>query len=463
MRRVGSDTMRARWIRIKLCGSAAVVCTALIIGTASPSLASDNVAAAADNAPQGGEISPEGPYKEGLAVGPWMYYPSIFVGGTYNSNPNQAATGTNKDSGWNARVAPRLIATGTDGALHSTTLFAVGDFQFFNDNTVSADAGLSHNYNPTQDLALNFNARYTRETSLFNSALNFNNNAIGPSGTPPVTIPIVINPFGTSPGVNPIAFNQFTAGASATKQFGEGFASVSGTAFYIAYDHGDDNPAPFSTSHDGTSVWLSGRAGYHFVPGVYAFGEVDGIWQRYNNSIFDTNGYRVLGGIGTDDKNSLVRGEVYGGYQFQHQEQQQLPGFGVPQDFDSPVFGGRVYYNPTPYWAFIASVDEVLSMSTIITPTTPLGTPNFQTTALLQTTYGLSRQWSIGGRLGYTRSDYKGFDRLDTGWMAGATLNYEIWRNLRFTLDYQYSTLHSNIAFNSFNANVVSAGLSYRY
>ena len=294
-------------------------------------------------------------------------------------------------------MAPRLIATGTDGAIHSTTLFAVGDFQFFNDNTVSADAGLSHNYNPTQDLALNFNARYTRETSLFNSALNFNNNAIGPSGTPPVTIPIVINPFGTSPGVNPIAFNQFTAGASATKQFGEGFASVSGTAFYIAYDHGDDNPAPFSTSHDGTSVWLSGRAGYHFVPGVYAFGEVDGIWQRYNNSIFDTNGYRVLGGIGTDDKNSLVRGEVYGGYQFQHQEQQQLPGFGVPQDSDSPVFGGRVYYNPTPYWAFIASVDEVLSMSTIITPTTPLGTPNFQTTALLQTTYGLSRQWSIGG------------------------------------------------------------------
>ena len=75
--------------------------------------------------------------------------------------------GTNKDSGWNARVAPRLIATGTDGAIHSTTLFAVGDFQFFNDNTVSADAGLSHNYNPTQDLALNFNARYTRETSLF--------------------------------------------------------------------------------------------------------------------------------------------------------------------------------------------------------------------------------------------------------------------------------------------------------
>ena len=97
------------------------------------------------------------------------------------------------------------------------------------------------------------------------------------------------------------------------------------------------------------------------------------------------------------------------------------------------------------------------------TPTIPQGTPNLQTTALLQTTYGISRQWSVGARVGYTRSDYTGFDRLDTGWLAGASFNYEIWRNLRLTLDYQYSTLHSNIAFNSFNANVVTAGLSYRY
>ena len=153
------------------------------------------------------------------------------------------------------------------------------------------------------------------------------------------------------------------------------------------------------------------------MPGVYAFGEVDGIWQRFNNSIFDTNGYRVLGGIGTDAKNSLVRGEVYGGYQFQHQEQQQLPGFGIPQDSDSPVFGGRVYYYPTPYWTLIASVDEVLSMATILSPTIPFGTPNFQTTALLQTTYGLSRQWSIGGALATRAATTKAStDWILAGW-----------------------------------------------
>ena len=134
------------------------------------------------------------------------------------------------------------------------------------------------------------------------------------------------------------------------------------------------------------------------MPGVYAFTEVDGIWQRFNNSIFDTNGYRVLGGIGTNDKNSLIRGEVYGGYQSQHQQQQALPGFsfGIPQDANSPVFGGRLYYYPTQYWTVIASVDKVLGISTIIAPGIPQGTPNLQTTALLQTTYGISQ--AVDGR-----------------------------------------------------------------
>ena len=342
-------------------------------------------------------------------------------------------------------------------------LYGVGDFQFFNGNTATADAGWTQNYSPTQDVTLNLNLRYTRETSLFTSALNFNNNAIGPSGTPPVTIPIIVNPFGTSPSVNPIAYNQLTAGVSATKTFGEGFATVSATAFDIIFDHGDNNPAPFNISHDGASVWLSGKAGYHFVPGVYAYAEVTGVWQRYNDSIFDTNGYRIIGGLGTDDKNSLFRGEIYGGYQYQHQQQQAVPTFGIPQNSDSPVFGGRLYYYPTQYWTVIASVDEVLGIATIVAPTIPQGTPNLVTTALLQTTYGLSRQWSVGARVGYTRSDYTGFNRLDTGWMAGGSFNYEIWRNLRLTLDYQYSTSHSNLAFNSFNTNVYTAGLTYRY
>ena len=56
---------------------------------------------------------------------------AIFVGGVYNSNFNQAATAANTDSGWSLRVAPRLIATGTDGAIHSTTLYGSGGLPVF--------------------------------------------------------------------------------------------------------------------------------------------------------------------------------------------------------------------------------------------------------------------------------------------------------------------------------------------
>jgi len=392
-----------------------------------------------------------------------MLYPDIYVGGTYNSNIHQAPSGTNRDSGGSVRVAPRMIATYTDGAIHQTMIFGVGDFQFFNGDTISADAGISHNYKPTQDVTFNANFRFTRETDLFTSALNFNNNAIGPSGTPSVPIPIIINPFGTSPTVNPTAYNQFTAGVSAAKSFGEWFTSVSATAFRIAFDHNNNVPFPFATSNDSTSLWLAGRIGYHFVPGLYAFVEGDGVWQRFENSIFDTNGYRALGGIGTDDPNSLVRGEGYAGYQFQHQQQDTVPYIGIPQDANSFVFGGRVYYYPTRFWTLIGSADQVLSMSTILSPGFPAGVPNRVTTLLLQTTYGLSRQWSIGGRVGYARSDYIDFGRLDNAWMLGASLNYEIWRNLAFTLDYQWTTSNSNIPFNDFTKNVVSAGLTYWY
>jgi hypothetical protein len=447
--------------RGNLCGHA-LVCAALVFISAH-AFAADDVPAQGGNAPPGGEISPSGPYQEGVNVDGWMLFPSLYVGGVYDTNKNQAPSGFPKDSGGSLRVAPRLIATHTDGAIHGTTLFGVGDFRFFDANTITADAGASHDYRPTQDLTFNVNGRYTRQTDLFTSPLNFNNNAIGPSGTPQVPLPIVINPFGTSPSVNPIAYNQFTGGAAVSKTFGEGFASVTGTVFHIAFDHGDNAIPPFNTSHDSTAFWLAGRVGYHIIPTLYAFGEATGVWQRFNNSIFDTNGYRVVGGIGTDDKNNLLRGEVYGGYQFQHQQQQAIPNFGVPQDSDAPLFGGRVMYYPTQYWTVIGSVDTVLSMSTILAPTIPQGTPNTTTTALLQTTYGLSRQWSIGGRVGYTRSKFDGLDRLDTGWMAGASFNYEIWRNLILTLDYQYSTLNSNVPFNDFTKNVYSAGLTYRY
>jgi Putative beta-barrel porin 2 len=460
---------------------------ALAMGTVSPSFAqyaSSGSQGGAASGSQGGapsgsqgvasggqEISPVGEYKEGLALGGWIFSPEIFLGAVYNTNANQLATGA--DNGWNLRVSPRIVGY-YDGGMYKTSVYGVMDGQFFNSNTIAATAGLSNIYQPQQDWSLNSYFNYTRETSLFNSALNFNNNAIGPPGAPPSGIPIILNPFGTTPGVNPIAYNQFTAGGSINKTFDQFFASLGATGFYILYDDQSNLiQSPFDTSNNGASIWVQGRAGYHFIPGVYVFAEGDGIFQRFNNSVFDTNGYRVIGGLGEDDSQSLFRGEVYGGYQAQQQSANNnvfgTPSIplvfanGIPTDISSGVFGGRLSYYPTPYWTWIASVDQTLGVQTQLAPGIPQGTPSKVTTAVLQTTYAIGHDWSVGARGGYTQGWFFGLAPENQGWLVGATFNYAIWRNLLLTLDYQYTIEHSSALLSSFAQNQYTAGLTYKY
>ena len=150
----------------------------------------------------------------------------------------------------------------------------VGDFQFFNANTVSCRRGIVTQLQSNPRCHAQFEFKVHARDKPFHQRLQLQQQRDWAEWDAACYHPDHRQSFRNGPGVNPIAYNQFTAGVSATKQFGEGFASVSATAFDIVYDHGDNNPAPFNVSHDGASVWLSGRAGYHFVPGVYAFAEV---------------------------------------------------------------------------------------------------------------------------------------------------------------------------------------------
>ena len=407
------------------------------------------------------EIAPTGEYKEGVVAGAWTLFPKISVGGIYDSNINQSAV--NVSSGGGLRVVPYLSGL-YDGGIHKATVYGVVDGRFVDQDQIAATAGFSYTYEAMRDLIFNFTGNYTRQTDVFNSALNYNNGAIGPAGAN-TNIPIVLNPFGTTPGVNPIPYNQFTGGASVTKTFDQVFVTLSGTAFYLAYDHSTDIPPPFQTSNNAGSVWLSGRVGYNVMPALYIFTEGAGVFNRFQNSLFDTNGYRVIGGLGSSDPNSLFRGEIYGGYQFQHQDQQDLTGSDIiPTNVGSGVFGGRISYYPTRYWTLVASIDESLGISTSLAPNIPQGVPTRVTTAILQMNYGLSRTWSVGVRGGYTRGEFIGVSGLNNdGWLAGASFNYEIWRNLLLTLDYQYTTVRSDAPLSDFTRSLVTAGLTYKY
>ena len=459
-------------IRTKPLGWAAVLCIASLVGVAPPSSAQ--------------EVAPTGQYQEGLVLGNWKVYPKIFVGAVRDSNIDQQPSDTpvpTPTSRTSARAVPYVDAF-YDGGIHQTSVYGVVDARFFDETNLSASTGLTHRYEAMRDLIFNFYVNYTRQTDLFTNALNFNNGAIGPniSGTPETNIPIILNPFGTTPSVNPSAYNQYTGGASVLKNFENGgFASLAGTVFHIAYDHTGNLPLgnPFSTSLDGTNYWVTGRIGHNVTPQFYVFAESSGIFQRFNKSTFDTNGYRVIGGVGSADPESLFRGEIFGGYQAQHQvnglgvlvDANGVPivvdGLGVvsgiPSDTHSPIYGGRLSYYPTRYWTLVAQVDQTLGVSTTLSPTLPAGVPLLATNAILQTNYNIAQWWWVGARVGYTRAQFFGLDRRDNGWMAGGSFNYEVWRNLLLTLDYQYSTVHSDAVLSDFTRSVYTAGLTYRY
>ncbi|MBV9062899.1 MAG: outer membrane beta-barrel protein, partial [Alphaproteobacteria bacterium] len=74
-----------------------------------------------------------------------------------------------------------------------------------------------------------------------------------------------------------------------------------------------------------------------------------------------------------------------------------------------------------------------------------------------------SQQWSTSGNLAYGRIEYVDTPRLDTTWVADATLSYAIWRNMSLVWDYQYSSTISNAPFQSFKRNLVTMSATYKF
>jgi hypothetical protein len=410
----------------------------LAAGLISPALAADMPAKA-----ERGQPAP-------MVLGGWLVAPTLFVGAVYNSNVNQ--TENNKISSWGERVVPGFSAS-IDRGLHQTSLYGLADFQNYSASgashktTVDAKAGLSHAYLAQRDLTFRFNGDFMRQADVFGgtafAAPNTPVAAAGAGGvsTPPVTV---------SPQVNPDRYNQYSGAASVEKRLGRAFIVLGANAISTQFD---SNPA-FANSRNGIVYTIQERTGFDLTPQIYAFIDPNVSWQRYTDSTRNSHGYRITGGFGTAAV-GIWMGEIYGGYQAQKND--------IVGTYSSGVFGARLGYSPTPMWNLRASLDETLGASSIATGGTT-GVATRVTTALFNVVYnGLPRGWQTGARFGYVRTNFVNSNRNDDGWLAGANIGYEIWRNLGMTLDYQYKSVNSNVALQSFNQHMVSLGVSYKY
>jgi hypothetical protein len=392
-------------------------------------------------------LSRPGTGAEALPLGEWLINPSAFAGVLYDSNVGQRAGGTVSGGGIN--LVPSVLAERNDG-IHKTTLYGMADGRaYFNSSasafdTVSARIGGIHAYQPLPDVILTGQGDFTRQRDVFSTfGIDHGVTTLNPTG------------LGLSPTINPITYNQFAGALSGQKNFGNMFVSLGGSAVGLFYD--TSTGTTVGRSANGATYTGIGRGGIWVTPDLYAFVEGNADLRRYDLSIFDSSGYRAIGGLGSDQI-GLFRGEIFGGYQAESYRNSALG------TTSSSVFGGRLHYYPLPEFNLSVGVNRVLGVSQLAgSAATPLGTSTRLTTVLAQATYALAPEWSAGGRGGFIQTDYVSNPRRDSSWLAGATLTYSVWRNLGLALDYQHMGLSSNVPFQSFSRDVVTLGLTYKY
>ena len=82
---------------------------------------------------------------------------------------------------------------------------------------------------------------------------------------------------------------------------------------------------------------------------------------------------------------------------------------------------------------------------------------------MLRTDYRISQQWSTSGSLGYTHVQDIGSTAWQDAWFADAVLRYDMWRDLTLSLEYQYSSVLTNVPFGPANRNFITMSAAYRF
>ena len=156
----------------------------------------------------------------------------------------------------------------------------------------------------------------------------------------------------------PLKYTQGYGSTSLQKYFGAFFTAIGGSVTGTAYEDVKDNLGNTIDEHfqNGTVTTANGRVGYYISPITYTYVEPSYNWQRYVASSLNSEGDRIVGGIGFD-RISLFRGEIYGGYATQWFQNPTIATTSIP------VVGGRLTWLPTPLLTFTVTADRAFGTS----------------------------------------------------------------------------------------------------
>src|SRR5262249_31794556 len=152
-------------------------------------------------------------------------------------------------------------------------------------------------------------------------------------------------------------------------------------------------------------------------PTIYAFVEPSVNWGQYQDSNLNSNGYQVIGGLGSG-RIGYFNGEIYGGIFSERFSDAAIP------TLTRPAYGGRISWYPTRLLELTGAREQSLATSDV-TPNVLLpGSPTLVDRAKLVASWAMLRKLTLEGSAGFQHYQYLGSTRVDEFWLFGARAIY---------------------------------------
>jgi len=371
----------------------------------------------------------------GVRVGSFLIFPSMDVGGQFNSNIFNTESNRKADLIWIASPSLRLNSTWSN---HMLNVFARGNFGFYTSNS-------RENY---QDFAVGVESRVDiqRDTKvLFDVSAARSHEERGSPEDANGRFPSVYYAYKSDMRFRH-RFNRVTVELGALMDFHD-FAGVEG-ASGRTIDQDDRDRLRWEGAV---------RLGYFFNPRSEVF--VRGAYSavRYPRSPdrngFDRNssGFAVLGGLNYRITSTLF-GELALGYREQHYEDRRLP------PARGPAFNGSLTWLMTPLTTVQVSGARAIE-ETILSNASSY----FATSGQVEITHELLRNVILQARFSIQNFSYTGISRNDTYYRPGVGVTYLMGRHVYLRARYDLVYRQSNINGQNYEAHVFLLSARFQY
>lgn len=364
----------------------------------------------------------------GIRAGGFLVYPSLQVGGEYDSNV--FALENNEEDDFGLLIRPRITAV-SQWSRHSLTMSLFGDFALYEEFD-------ENNY---QDFGASINGRLDiTRNDVLSGDLYLQRRHEGRESPESVGSENLVNYFD---GLARIGYRH---------DFNLVYFVVGGSFNRRDFQEEDLN----EDRRDLIDLNGDLRVGYKISPRFNVFVQGDYTIVRYDktpdNTGFDRDSKGWGFSVGTDiDITGVLFGEARIGYIRREYDDDRLDNVSGP--------GGLAKLT----WNVTGLTSLIFEAGGGIVETTQNGaSADLQSNVAAEVQHELLRNLILNGRLSFTRDDFQGIDRTDHTYRARAGARYLLNRNLSLDAAYEFATRDSDVNGGDYDRHIVRLGVTAR-